>query len=79
MPSSVKDLFPRSAHRAPQFQRSAPPWLSLLNALHREWRESQIQRGGDPDAYIEKNLREAGRWPQPDSKRAIPAPTNLHL
>jgi hypothetical protein len=49
----------------PMQQLSSPPWLDLLNALQKEWRESEIQLGRDPDSYIENVLREAGRWPLP--------------
>jgi hypothetical protein len=44
---------------------SIPPWLALLNAMQREWRESEIQLGRDPDGYIETVLRESGKWPLP--------------
>jgi hypothetical protein len=40
-----------------------PPWLYLLNALHKDWREGEILRGRNPDPHIEKYLSEAGRWP----------------
>jgi hypothetical protein len=46
-------------------QLSSPPWLELLNALQKEWRESEIELGRDPDGYIESVLREAGKWPLP--------------
>ncbi len=42
-----------------------PPWLDLLNALQKEWRESEIQFGRNPDTAIEAVLREAGKWPLP--------------
>ena len=44
---------------------SAPPWLDLLNALQKEWREAEIQFGRDPDSTIETVLRESGKWPLP--------------
>jgi hypothetical protein len=40
-----------------------PPWLPLLNALHMEWRVSEIMKGHDPDPVIEARLRDAGKWP----------------
>jgi hypothetical protein len=40
-----------------------PPWLPILNALHLEWRMSEILKGNDPDPVIEAKLREAGKWP----------------
>lgn len=42
-----------------------PPWLDLLNALQKEWRESEIQFGRNPDTAIEAVLRETGKWPLP--------------
>ena len=44
-------------------QKINPPWLHLLDALQRGWREKEIGRGRDPDPYIEEKLREAGVWP----------------
>jgi len=44
---------------------SPPPWLALLNALQKEWRESEIQLGRNPDGTIEAVLRDAGKWPLP--------------
>ncbi|NEU14741.1 hypothetical protein G3T14_21930 [Methylobacterium sp. BTF04] len=40
----------------------SPPWLHLLSALQRDWREKQILKGRNPDAYIQSQLVEAGRW-----------------
>ena len=44
-----------------------PPWLHLLSYMERGWREKQILKGRNPDSYIEKQLREAGHWPEPNS------------
>ncbi len=44
---------------------SIPPWLDLLNALQKEWRDYEIQFGRNPDGYIERLLRETGKWPLP--------------
>lgn len=41
---------------------SPPPWLHLLSAAQRAWRESQILKGRNPDPYIEDRLRESGAW-----------------
>ncbi|HWU55499.1 MAG TPA: hypothetical protein VN175_08350 [Rhizomicrobium sp.] len=48
-----------------------PPWLDLLNALQKEWREFEIEHGRDPDPCIEKSLSEAGRW-RPSSEPRPP-------
>jgi hypothetical protein len=40
-----------------------PPWLRLLHAIHLEWRDSEIEKGNDPDSDIEHWLREQGKWP----------------
>ena len=50
----------------------APPWLHLLNALHKDWRESEIELGRDPDPVIERLLHEAGKWPQAPRTAAHP-------
>jgi hypothetical protein len=42
---------------------TCPPWYHLLNALQKEWRESEIEKGGDPDPYIERLLWQAEKWP----------------
>jgi hypothetical protein len=42
---------------------SDPPWLPLLNAMHRDWRDSEILKDHNPDPIIEARLREAGKWP----------------
>ena len=44
---------------------STPPWFGLLNALQKEWRETEIESGRNPDPYIERLLRETGKWPMP--------------
>ena len=44
-----------------------PPWLPLLNALHKEWREAEILKGRNPDPEIELHLFKVGKWP-PGSK-----------
>jgi hypothetical protein len=41
-----------------------PPWIHLLDALQRGWREKEIGRGRDPDPHIERELRKAGVWPE---------------
>lgn len=41
-----------------------PPWLHLLDPMQRAWREKQILKGRDPDAYIVSRLKEAGKWPE---------------
>jgi hypothetical protein len=46
-----------------------PPWLHLLNPLQRDWRETQILKGRDPDSHIERELRRAGRWPERKAKK----------
>jgi hypothetical protein len=43
----------------------APPWIDALNAMQKEWREIEIERGRNPDPEIEKLLRETGKWPLP--------------
>lgn len=40
-----------------------PPWLAFLNAIQRDWRESEILKGNNPDPLIEARLRESGKWP----------------
>jgi hypothetical protein len=45
--------------------QASPPWLDLLNALQKDWRESEIHLGRDPDDTIEAALRDTGRWPLP--------------
>ena len=40
-----------------------PPWLPLLNAMQRDWRDREVLRDRDPDPSIEKQLREIGQWP----------------
>jgi hypothetical protein len=40
-----------------------PPWLYLLNALQKDWREAEISKGRNPDLHIAKQLHEEGRWP----------------
>lgn len=42
---------------------SEPLWLHLLTPAQQDWREKQIQKGRNPDAYIEAELREGGKWP----------------
>lgn len=39
-----------------------PPWLFLLSPMQKAWREDQLLKGRDPDAYIEQQLIEAGKW-----------------
>jgi len=46
-----------------------PPWLPLLNALHRDWRTTEILKGHDPDPVIEAKLRETGKWPNGQETR----------
>ena len=48
----------------------SPPWLYLLAAPWRAWRESQIMKGRNPDTYIEEQLVEAGKWPPKESDNA---------
>jgi len=43
--------------------RPDPPWLSLLNALHKDWRDAEILKGHNPDPEIEIELFKAGKWP----------------
>jgi hypothetical protein len=49
--------------------RPSPPWLNLLNAMEKEWRESEIEHGRNPDPYIEELLRQAHKW-SPDQEAA---------
>lgn len=42
---------------------SIPPWLPLLNALQKDWWESEILKDHNPDPIIEAYLRQAGKWP----------------
>ena len=42
-----------------------PPWLHLLDAANRAWREDQFMKGRNPDSFIESKLRDAGKWPPP--------------
>jgi len=49
-----------------------PPWLHLLNALHLNWRDTEVLKGNDPDPYLEQELREAGKWPpKPPPSREV--------
>jgi hypothetical protein len=42
-----------------------PPWLHLLPAPQREFRENEIAKGRvDIDVEIERELRRQGRWPE---------------
>jgi len=41
-----------------------PAWHHLLNAMQKEWRESEIEKGNDPDSYIERVLWQAEKWPR---------------
>ena len=47
----------------------SPPWLHLLTPLQRGWREDQLLKGRNPDPHIEKELREAGVWPEREAAR----------
>jgi hypothetical protein len=49
---------------------NGPPWLYLLTPLQQAWRETQILEGRDPDAYIEMQLVDAGKWPPECSESA---------
>jgi len=55
-----------------------PPWLRLLNALQSDWRDAEILKENDPDPYLERQLRAAGKWP-PDRHSARNVETALHL
>ena len=47
----------------PKNPQGRPPWLHLIDAPNRAWREKQIAMGRDPDPYMEQQLKKAGVWP----------------
>jgi hypothetical protein len=43
---------------------SNPPWLRVLNAMELEWRDTEIEKGRDPDGFLDEVLRRTERWPE---------------
>lgn len=41
-----------------------PPWLRVLNAMELEWRDGEIEKGRNPDVFLDEVLRRTERWPE---------------